>query len=245
MSPAADALRRLRGAIAASVAMLAISLGLGVYANYRHDHHTRSENEERRERAESQNRLETLRREVERLDASAANHAAMLADGRLGEFVKTRQVDRFERVARTLRSPKGPIIQRYTLKPRVPLAAYTDTGLTQHTLSMQPLTFEAVGRHEEEFLAAWNGLAAGLGGLSTVEACELKLAQPPRSGAAGASKAEGLGGAAKSLEGPVEWPVLKASCTVTWYVVEPKADTVGGAGAPVVPSPPLPTGPKS
>lgn len=244
MSPAADALRRLRGAIAGSVAMLAVSIGLGAYANHRNDDHSRRANEVRRERAESQSRLEALRREVERLDASAANHAAMLADGRLGEFVKTRQVDRFERVARTLRSPTGPIVQRYTLKPRVPLAVGTEAGLTQHTLSMQPLTFEAVGRHEEEFLAAWDGLSAGLGGLSTVEACELKLTQPPRSGTVGATKAEGVGPAAKSLDGPVEWPVLKASCTVTWYVVEPKAEPAGASGVPIVPSPP-PVGRKS
>jgi hypothetical protein len=228
MSPAADTVRRLRGAIAAAALMLGAGAAIGGYAWYRSGEHARHRAELRQSAGESSRQLSALREEARRIEAYAARHAELTARGSLGEFRKTVEVDRFEKAARALRRPDGSGITRYTLKARAALPAGADGALARHTVSMQPLSFEAIARHEADFLRVWSGIAESIGGLSAMEGCELALAA-----GVGATSVSARAPATDGRADRPDWPVLRVNCSVVWYVFEPRAEEVVAPGAPI------------
>jgi len=219
MWPAADTVRRLRGALIAAGLMLLAGAAIAGYAWHRSVEHDRLLADLRRSAGESSRQLQALRDEARRIESYAARHAELTARGSLGEFRKTVEIDRFEKAARALRRPDGTGISRYTLKSRSALPAGLQGAPARHAVSVQPLSFEATLRHEPDFLRVWEGIAAGIGGLSAIEGCELKLAT-----GAGAAPPGARGPGAGGDPDRASWPVLQVSCSIVWYVFEPRAE---------------------
>jgi len=224
----ADTWRRLRGAIAAASLLLCVGSAIAGYAWYRSGEHARHRAELRQSADQSSRQLAALREEARRIEAYAARHAELIAQGSLGEFRKTVEIDRFEKAARALRRPDGTGILRYTLKSRAALPAGIEGALARHSVSMQPLGFDAILRHETDFLRVWAGIAESIGGLSSIEGCELKLA-PAVGGAMGSARTPTADGGPERAS----WPVLRASCSVVWYVFEPRAEEALAPAAPI------------
>ena len=241
MRPDADLLRRLRGAIVAFAVLAGASAALAAYAWHRHGEHARQRSQVDAGQAELRRQLAALRDEAARIDEHAARYRALREDGTIGEFRKTREVDRFERVARALSDGERASVVRYTLRSRARLPDGQPGTPAMHDVSMRSLTFEARARHEAEFLRVWAGIEAGIAGMSTIESCELKLAASvggDRSEAAG-EPARGGGSAPTGAErAAAAWPSLRASCTAVWYTFEPRAADGAAPGGPGMPAPP-------
>ena len=235
MSPAADAIYRLRGALAGCAGMLVLAGALALHAADRSGAAERAQAARQRERVVAVRQVDALRADVERLEAFAARHAALLDAGTLGGFERTREVDRFERLVRA----GGPgTVGRYTLRAPVPLATPAG-GPARHAVTMQPLSFEATVPHEEAFLALWRRIADGLGGLSTIEGCELALSGTADTGPPAGGSPSSAGEASGRARDGLARPRLRAGCTLAWYAIEPRAE---GAAAAPAPPPPVPGG---
>jgi hypothetical protein len=225
MRLAAEDFKRLRGTFAACGGLLLITAVLLQFSWSRARDYDKEAERSRLAQAEMSRQLAGLRGEAARLAGHRDAYDALVALGGVGAFQKTREIDRFESTVRGLAASGRPAVSRYALRARAPVPGGAPPGLDRLGVSMQQLVFEAELPHEESFLRVWRGIATGLGGLSSIEACELKL------GEAGGRQdgVDGEGGQ-KVRKG---WPPLKASCTVAWYAFEPKdAGTVPG-GAPV------------
>jgi hypothetical protein len=223
---AAEDFKRLRGTLTACGCLLVITAVLLHFSWNRARGYEAEGERVRLAQAELSRQLAGLRGEAAKLAAHRDAYDALVARGGIGEFEKTREIDRFESTVRGLAASGRSAVARYALRARAPVPGGAPPGLDRLGVSMQQLVFEAELPHEESFLRVWRGVATGLGGLSSIEGCELKL------GEAGGRQdgVDGEGGQ-NVRKG---WPPLKASCTVAWYAFEPKdASAVpGGAALP-------------
>jgi hypothetical protein len=242
MRPDAELLRRLRGAIAGFAVLAGVSAALTAYAWHRQGEHAQRRGQVDADQAELRRQLATLRDEVIRVEEHGDRYRALREAGTIGEFRKTREVDRFERVARALSDGERASVVRYTLRARTRLPDGQPGTPAMHDVSMRSLSFEASARHEAEFLRVWGGVAAGIAGLSTVESCELKLAsvEGERSGSGGQGQAAAPPTSGERM--PAAWPRLRASCTVVWYTFEPRAVEAAAPAAPGLSALPAATG---
>jgi hypothetical protein len=222
---AVEDFKRLRGTLAVCGCLLLITAALLQHSWNRASARDAELERARLAQAEMSRQLAGLRGEAARLAGHRDAYDALVARGGVGAFQKTREIDRFESTVRGLSAPGRSAVSRYALRARAPVPGGAPAGLDRLTVTMEQLVFETELPHEESFLRVWRGIATGLGGLSSIEACELKL------GEAGGQQdgVDGEGGK-KVRKG---WPPLKASCTVAWYAFEPKdASAAPGVAAP-------------
>lgn len=225
MSPGADTLQRMRAAVAGCAVLLVVAAGLGVLAWDRAQGLGHLADDERRVRLSHDATIDEMRGQAERLRRFARRHADLERRG-LGAFSATHEVDRLERVVRSLALPGGPAIDSYAVRARMPLPESLDIGMTRHSVSMQPLDFDATLPHEDAFMRVWTALDDGLGGLHGIEACALQL--------------DTRDGAAQAVYG-ADPPHLKVRCTVYWYVLEARPDGAAAGTGPVARSGTEPT----
>lgn len=222
---AAEDFKRMRGTLAACGCLLLITAGLLQLSWSRARDYDAESERSRLAQAEMSRQLAGLRGEAALLAGHREAYDALVARGGIGTFQKTLEIDRFESTVRGLAVQGRPAVSRYALRAQAPVPGGNPPGLERLGVSMQQLVFEAELPHEEAFLRVWRGIATGLGGLSGIEACELKL------GEAGGrlDGVDGEGGQ-KVRKG---WPPLKASCTVSWYAFEPRDAAAGPVGTTV------------
>lgn len=228
MGAARDDLKRLRGAIVATALMLALAAGAAWQARMRHQELVAARVAAMRADAQARSlRAELSARQLQ-VRTYGERFAALVREGVVGEFGKTQAVDRFEALAR-----RGPgDVRGYRLEGRIAAGDLVGAGgLETLELVRQGLSFDAQPLHEEAFVRALARIGDGVGGLATIESCEMSRAAEGASAASdGATRADGAAAPAR----------LSARCNLAWYsfVTAGKAVEPPGPVAPAVPPAP-------
>ena len=220
-----DDLKLLRGTIAASTLMLGLAVGGFWDAATRYRDHGDAQAGAVRADAQARSVRAELLAQREQVRSFRDRFSVLELTGVVGEFHKTAAVDRFEALARH----GAGAVRGYRLEGRVSAGELVQaSGLRTLELVRQGMSFEAEPLHEEEFLRATARIGDGLGGLATIESCELGR------GSADAPAAAAGGGAGAADSGAASVARLSAKCRLAWYSFV-AAQQASGAAPPAGP----------
>ena len=141
-------------------------------------------------------------------------YQSLVEAGVIGDFHKTRELDRFEA------SLRGHDIgvRGFALSSLQPVSVPNPHNFQQYDPGRYQLTFSAEVLHERQFGQLTSAIRSSLNELGILESCTLK-------------RNESASAALRSETTLID--MLNARCTVSWYVFTPvQVDPLGGGAAP-------------